>query len=151
MADDKNKFEVNLKTSINTYTFEQDYKTFGDQEAPLLENTGIERDGGVTNIYKTQTDYTEAGQHIITDDGRDISIVNSSTPNYKVIKIDGKSIGQASAFGVEKRLTIERVEDAFLTSSSYVTCSLVDNVITVTEFDFDHVQLNTRNITFTNL
>ena len=68
-----------------------------------------------------------------------------------MIKIDGKSIGQASAFGVEKRLTIEGVEDAFLTSNSYVTCSLVDNVITVTEFDFDQVQLNTRNITFTNL
>jgi len=149
--DDTAKFEVNIRNSINTDTIEQDFKSFEDASAPMLVNTGIERDGGVTNLYETENTYSEAGQYVITEDGKTISIVNSSTPDYKTIKIDGKSIGQASSYGVEYQFAVEGVEDVFLDSSSYVTCTLIDNVITVSEYDYTQTLLNTRQVTFTNL
>src|SRR5512133_1099259 len=112
--------EIELKTSLNTDTFDQDIKKFGE-EAPNIVNTGIERDGGITNLYKTETDYTDVGQHFITEDGRTISVVDGAT-DYKEIRIDGKAIGQASAYGVESRLYVKGVDDIFLDTASYVTC-----------------------------
>lgn len=149
--DDRSKIEVNIKQSINTDTIEEDFKNFGDDTAPLLENTGIERDGGVTNLYLTEETYSELGQHVITEDGKTISVIDSTTPNYKVIKIDNKVLGQVSSYGVEKTIEISGVNDIFLTSNSYVTCSLAGNVITVTEYDYAEQALNTRSISFTNL
>ena len=127
MADNRNKIELNIKSSINTDTITEDFKDFGDTTAPLLQNTGIERDGGITNIYRTQNNYSEVGQYVVTEDGKVISIVDSTTAGYKAIKIDGKAIGQVSAYGVEKTIEVSGVNDIFLTATSYITCSLIDN------------------------
>lgn len=145
------KFDIVLQNTTNTNTIDEDVKAFGDTSAPHLENTGVLQDGGITNLYEAETVYSETGQYIVTDDNKVISLVDSTTTDYKVVKVDGKPIGQTSSYGVESRLTVEGVEDVFLTTTSYVTCSIVDNVITVTEYDYTGAQLNTRTLTFTNL
>jgi hypothetical protein len=71
------KFEVNLKNSLNTDTISEDVRAFADTTAPVLQNTGIERDGGVTNIYETVESYGTAGDHFITEDGNILESVVS--------------------------------------------------------------------------
>lgn len=141
--------EIELKTTLNTDTFDQGIKKFGE-EAPNIVNTGIERDGGITNIYKTETDFSDVGQHYITDDGRVLSVVDGAT-DYKEIRLDGKAIGQTSAYGVEKRLYVKGVDDIFLDTASYITCSLTGATITITEYDYNQAVLNTRDVVFTGL
>ena len=50
-------YEIDIKTSINTDTVEKDIKPIG-ATAPHIKNNGIERDGGVTNVYQTAADET---------------------------------------------------------------------------------------------
>ncbi len=89
------KFEINLKNSLNTQTVPEDVRAFGDAAAPSLLNTGIERDGGLTNIYETKTDYGTAGDHFITEDGNILESVVSG--DQRLISVDGKQIGITSA------------------------------------------------------
>ena len=84
--------EVNIRQSLNTDTIREDFKTFDAEEAGLLENTGIERDGGITNLYETKETYTEAGDYIFTTDGKKISLVDSATDDYKIVNVEGVAI-----------------------------------------------------------
>lgn len=145
----KNKASINLKASINVDTVDQDVYLYGSPDAPHIQNTGIERDGGITNIYEKETTYSQAGQYIVTDDGKTISVVQSG--DFRTISINNQAIGQVSAYGVEQRLTVSGVDDIFLTSTSYVTSKLTGNVVVLTEYDYTGAQLNTRSVTFTNL
>ena len=142
--------ELELKTSINTNTFAQGINKFGENADNLI-NTGIERNGGITNIYETETLYAETGQYVITEDAKTISLVDSGTPDYKIVKIDGKVVGQCSAYGVEKQIRVVGADDIFITTTGYVTCSIVDNIITIREYDWTETLLNSRTVTFTNL
>jgi len=73
------KIEINIRNSINTDTINEDYKQFTDSTAPLIENTGIERDGGLTNIYEKESVYSEDGQYLITEDNKVISVMNKTS------------------------------------------------------------------------
>lgn len=149
--DTSQKFEVNLRQSLNTDTIAEDFKTFGDNSAPLLENTGIERDGGITNLYETETTYSEAGQYVVTEDGRTISIVDSGVTDYNAVKIDGKTIGNVSKYGVESHARFRDADDAVITSNSYITATVSGGTITVSEYNFAGALQNTRDIDFDNL
>jgi len=143
--------EINIKQSINTDTINEDFRMFDEPDTGLLVNTGIERNGGITNIYETKETYAEAGEHIITTDGKKISLVSSSTADYKTVKIDGNAVGQVSSYGISTNIEITEADDVFLTDTGYVTCSLADSTITIREYDLSQTLLNTRVVTFANL
>jgi hypothetical protein len=144
------KFDINLKNSINTNTHAEDVRAFGDGGAPALQNTGIERDGGVTNIYETPGAYAVAGDHFATADGDDLQSVVSG--DQRLISVNGRQIGITSAYGVEKRLAISGVDDACISSTgTYLTATVKGSGIQVDEYSTAQVLLNTRTTTFTNL
>ena len=143
--------EINIKQSINTDTINEDFRMFDEPDTGLLVNTGIERNGGITNLYETKETYPEAGDYIITTDGKKISLVDSATADYKIVKVEGVAIGQVSAYGVSHDLTITDCDDIFLTDTGYVTCLLSDSTITIKEYDLTQTLLHTRSVTFTNI
>ena len=145
------KNEINIKQSINTDTISEDFKNFNDSTAPLLENTGIERNGGVTNIYENKQTYTEIGDYSITTEGKVISLTNSSVADYKTVKIDNEIVGQVSVYGLDAELTIKEADDIFLVENGYVTCSVNGTIIVVNEYNNSQELLNTRSIEFPNI
>lgn len=144
------KADINLKNSINTNTHAEDVRAFSDGAAPALQNTGIERDGGVTNLYESQVAYSVAGDHYVTEDGDDLqSVVSGDT---RLISVNGRQIGIASAYGVANRLQISGVDDACITATgTYLTATVKGSGIEVCEYSTAQVLLNTRTTTFTNL
>jgi hypothetical protein len=144
------KSDINLKNSLNTNTHAEDVRVFGDGTAPALQNTGIERDGGITNIFETAAAYATAGDHFVTADGKDLQSVVSG--DQRLISINGRQIGITSAYGIEKRLAISGVDDACISSTgTYLTATVKGSGIQVDEYSTAQVLLNTRTTTFTNL
>ncbi len=67
------RYPVDIRASINTDTLAQDVKAIG--AGPCQVNTGIERDGGVTNLYLYSAALVYAGVNVfISDSGAVVSI-----------------------------------------------------------------------------
>jgi len=151
MANEGTRNEIELKVSVNTDSINENISTFGDASANLLENTGIERNGGVTNIYETEALLGD-GAFAFADDGNLLSAIDAGA---EVLNISSGSsvIGQVSAWGVEKRTEIEGAFDdvALTADDTYVSVKIVGTVITYSEYSRDNVLLNSRTINFTNL
>ena len=153
MANTGNKFEINLISSLNTDTINQNVYQYGDKTAPFNEHTGIERDGGATNIYQTEEMFAGNGSRFTTENGQDISIELSSNTDIANVKVDGNIIGQISAYGLETKLDILGVDDVMLTAdNSYLTLNLSGVTTTIREYSLaDNSLLNTRTQSFVNL
>src|SRR5512133_3324237 len=144
------KVDINLKNSLNTNTISEDIRAFQDSAAPALQNTGIERDGGITNLYETKEDYAVAGDHFVTEDGNVLQSVVSG--DQRLISVDGRQIGIASAYGVGSRQAFQGVDDAAITTTGTIlTAAIKGSAIEVNEYSAVGVLLNTRTTTFTNL
>lgn len=146
-----NKNEINIRQSINTDTIDEDFKSFTDADAPLIANTGIERNGGVTNIYENKETYGVTGQRAVTSDNKILSLTPSAVADYKVVKIDDTPIGQVSSYGVSADVTIKDADDVFLIPDGYVTGAIADATITVSKYNLAQELLATRAITFANM
>ena len=67
------RYPVDVRASINTDTLDQDVKPIG--EGPCRVNTGIERDGGLTNLYLEANAPSQANAMIaVSDSGAVITI-----------------------------------------------------------------------------
>jgi hypothetical protein len=143
-----NRIDINLLKSIDTDTIDQQVKKFGE-DAAAIHNTGIERDGGITNLYRTEVvsttdtiDYTNDGQKITTT-------ITGETRN---IFINDKKIGEVDARGIEFKLEIEGTEDVVLDSAgNYITLNYAEKVITVTQYDTNNIILQSRDILFNDI
>ncbi len=144
------KVDINLKNSLNTNTIAEDIRGFQDAAAPALQNTGIERDGGITNVYETKEDYAVAGDHFITEDGNVLQSVVSG--DQRLISVDGRQIGIASAYGVGSRQAFQGADDSAISSTGTIlTAAVKGSGIEVNEYSATGALLDTRVTTFTNL
>jgi hypothetical protein len=144
------KVDINLKNSLNTHTIAEDVRSFQDVGAPALQNTGIERDGGITNLYETAEAYAVAGDHFITESGQTLQSVVSG--DLRLISVGDKQIGQTSAYGVQSRTKISGVDDAAITTAgTYITAAVRGSGIEVCEYSALGVLLHSRTTTFANL
>lgn len=145
-----NNIEIKLVNSINTDTTKNNIYTFGDQTAPLNANTGIERNGGIQNQYiytEVKNDeylyYTESGDLISTE----------LTGDIRIIKKNGNVVNTVSAYGIEKNIAFNIGNDAMLTAdNTYLVCQLIGltGQISISEYNFDNILLQSRTVTFTN-
>src|SRR5512144_99307 len=89
---------VDFAQSINLDNVNENIYPFDDGVAPHLENTGILRDNGVTNLYQTTT--TDAGtydQVFYAGNGKKLGIAFNGT-EYATISVDNRNI-PSSALG----------------------------------------------------
>src|SRR5512146_2256006 len=100
MPDSKARAEVELRQSICTSNpTGSDIYQWGDPKAEHVTNTGIEREGGVTNIYKQTTTFTTAGAStMIAKDG---TIVQIDSNNY--VRLNNVIIGNVGTLAVFAR------------------------------------------------
>lgn len=145
------KASVNLKASVSVESVDGDLYEFNDATAPLIQNTGVYKQGGLTNLNETEVLFTPGSDHGYTDSGELITATPGSG-NTLNVSVDGKSIGVTSSLGVSKNLEITGFDDVLLTADgTYITLKLVSNIVTVTEFSMDQVQLHTKSTTFTGI
>lgn len=141
----KQKGEINLKTSINTDSVDQNIYSYGDPEAPHNRNTGIERDGGITNIYEKEISLSE-GKNIVTEDNKIINF------NSGLVTLDGKTIANVSPYGIEKEVKLFGYDDVVLSSEGTILAvNINSSAIQVSELDLDGVVLRSRSTIFSNL
>jgi len=144
--------EINLKASLNVDTVNEDVFSFGDNTAPSNDNTGIERLGGVKNLWETEVLNPTNSYAFETQNGQTMLIEPTSDPNINNLVVDGNSVANISAWGIERRVRITNVDDPMVcVGDTYITCQLNVNVVTISEFDFDNNLLSSRTVTFTNL
>jgi hypothetical protein len=143
------KHIVELKNSISTDTVNEDIYGFDNNAAPLVENTGIHKLGGITNLYETETIFGDGGAHYYTDDGKMLAVV-ANGDGTSAVKVDGQVIGAVSSYGVENRSEFKGFDDVALTADGkVVTCKINSNVITLSEYSIVGALIRSRPITFT--
>lgn len=151
MANTGDNFEINLLNSVDVDKVRKDVFDFGDKTAPHNANTGIERNGGIANIYEQEVVYSEAGSHYLTEDGHVLS-AETVAGNAKIIRVDGKAVGQVSSYGVQSRTEIDGYDDVALTADgTFIAIRLAQTTVTITELSLANVVLNTRSVSFSNL
>jgi hypothetical protein len=139
------RYPVDLRASINTDTLDQDVKPIGS--GPSRVNTGIERDGGLTNLYRQDTAVTAGTFESITDAGKVLG--RASNGGFSAITIDGVQIGQISDSGIKNSGIFSGVTDVAITAAgTLVTMLLISGgtSIRVTEIQTDGTILGTRDI-----
>jgi hypothetical protein len=149
---DKGRVELNLKASICTDnpTGTDIYKP-GDPAAKHVENTGIERQGGLTPIYEQETTFATAGaDSIITKDGSLLQVDASGN-----VRLDDAVIGSVGLWSVYRRAAIPaKWNDAVLTATGTILVlfgsSLTDFVISELN-PATMAVVNTRTLTFAGL
>ncbi len=152
MANSGQPFEVNLLQTLDVDKVRKDIYPFGDATAPHNKNTGIERNGGVQNVYKKETVYPSAGYHYLTEDGRVLSAEDIPASDYKLIKVDGQAVGQVSKYGVESRAIIEGYDDCALTADGDVIAIRISlTTVTIYRLSLSGTVISSRTVTFSDL
>ena len=115
--DDKNRTEIKLAQSICTEVpTGVDIYQFGDGAAQHIKNTGIERAGGITNLYEQESTFTTAGvSTMIAKDGTTVQIDSSSN-----VRLNDVVIGNVGPYSVTSRGAIKGYSDAAWTASNTI-------------------------------
>ena len=159
-TDNATRVQIPLINSINTDNINEDIKTFGDSPdlTPHVANTGIERNGGITNIYETEV-ALPTGNNFVTQNDEVITLTANGDGTSKV-SLNSSPIGMVSSYGVESNITISGVVDTIalgtqitpsLPNGGYMTLTFVSGITTVTLYNTAGVQQATKSTTFTGL
>ena len=117
MPDDKARAEVNLKNSICTDTpTGTDLYQFGDPAAQHIHNTGIERNGGIQNLYlKIGTFPTAGAATVITKTGQVLQVDSSNN-----VRLNNNSIGNVGPYAISMRGALAAYSDAAWSASNTI-------------------------------
>lgn len=148
------RYPVDVRASINTDTLDQDVKPIGS--GPSRANTGIERDGGLTNLYRQDVAVTANAKTIITDSGKTLQIGQIMTVNVPVaraafpVALDGVNIGMVPALSITSKAELTGYYDACISADQKILAiGPVPNstdFVAYYELDLDGNVLNTRSI-----
>jgi hypothetical protein len=149
---------INLKISQCTSnpTGTDVYK-FGDQEnAEHVQNTGIERGGGLTNIYEQETTFATAGANsVITTDGQTLQVDpvtgNILLNNFTIGSIAWVGSNSTVPYGISRGKVPSGWQDAVWTSTGTILLlkTYGSRYVTISEFDITTGLItNTRTLTF---
>ena len=143
MAPQTQRQELNVKASINTDSIQEDTRAFNDGAAPLLQQTGIERNGGVTNLYETEIAMPANSVNYVAPNGQLISRLAAGD-----VLVDNLAIGLVSPYGVQIRDVVPNVDDVIASTiaKTYITCTIQGNAITVSEYWTKNNLIVTQNI-----
>jgi len=141
----ENKTNIDLFTSLNTETVDQNIVEYG-KPAPSLKNNGIERDGGITNLYSSVTPIT-TDTIDFTDDGK--KITTTIVGDNRWIYINDKKIGEVTSLGIESKVEIEGALDISLdNSNNYTTLNYASEEIILKQFTSSGVFIQEKTLTF---
>jgi hypothetical protein len=152
MANIGDVFEVNLLNSVDVDKTKKDIYSFGDQAAPHNANTGIERNGGIQNIYEQETVFVGTGNRYVTEDANLISIEDIAATDLRNVNVNGSSVGVISKYGVQSRVSLDGYADAALSvDGTIIAINIDETTVTITELSLIGVALNSRTVSFSGL
>jgi hypothetical protein len=154
VADKLQNFTINLVQSQCTDEINQWPHPFGDMTVKHVQLQGIERDGGLTNLYENKVTLGtySSNSFFQTDDGH--LIQSAITDGTNTVSLDGNVLDIVSSYGIKRTAVAGKPNDTQLSwnNTSYITATLINNTILVQEFaKVTNVLLNSRTITFSNL
>ena len=142
----KSKSAIPLKTSINTDHGPEHVFAFGD-DGEHVQNTGIFRDGGITNISRKDTAVDPTGLYSIADSGAIIELKPNGSVND--VLVDGTKIGSVSPYGVQSRTKLTGWDDAALSADGTIIAIRYNSAatsITIAEISLTGTILHTRDV-----
>ncbi len=145
-----NTTKINLKQSICTDTpLGADLWQLGDPGASHLENTGIERNSGITPIYEKETTFPTAGANsIITADGSVLQVDASNN-----VRLNDSVIGNVGPCSVYRRGSFQQYIDiAWTVTGTIIGIKRNGTTVILDEYDLaTDAVIHTRNITFAGM
>jgi hypothetical protein len=133
---------VDNPTGSDTYPF-------SEEPTQVVEHTGIERNGGVTNVYEQETTFTTAGLNsIITQDGSVLQVDASNN-----VLLNNVALGNVGPFEIYQRGMLANYLDAAWTASNTILgINKVGTAIIVDEYNpATKLVINTRSTTFASM
>jgi hypothetical protein len=128
--------DIDLFQSVDTADIDEKIEPIS-APAPLIKNTGIHNDGGITNLYLNSEQYS-AGEHFTADTGEDIETIVSG--DNMAVSVGGQQIGTVASLGVKRRKVFKGYDDVMFTADSrIVTCQLQTDSVVVKVFTEDGV------------
>lgn len=141
----ENVQEIEIKTTLQTDTLPQSFNTWGTP-AKNIQNTGIERDGGITNLYKNTL--TSANTYF-TKSGHKIQLTSNGTNRDYSITVDGISLGKIPAWSVVRREIVPiKCDDVCMAyDGNLITATIEGSTLVIRELDKTTLaQINSKNV-----
>lgn len=142
--------KYNLIQSINTDTVESDIK-LAEGESPHLVNTGIERDGGLTNLYKASEDNSLYDEVFYCKSGGKVGLRYDSVNDFYRVYSNGKEVCQVPPWGVKTKAAVRaQAEDVVATTDGkLLTVRTANGKAVIEEYDpaVSWIPLRTKEIT----
>lgn len=113
---------LNLNASIDCETTERDLQPWSAQ-TKILHNTGIARDGGITNLYTAIESNTLYRETLFTRNGKRVRLLNDDINDRFRVFANEKEIGQVPRWAVEDR--------RILSVDANDVCATVDGTVLV--------------------
>ena len=139
-----------IKASIDPATTPADLQEW-DNQSTIIENTGIERDGGITNLYSIVEQNTMYEETYYTKTGAKVTLERDTINRCFNIYSDGVNVGKCPAWALKKRELVKlnctdiaaTVDGTFLV----VTMNTVSGIPTVSEYDENFTLLRSQIVT----
>lgn len=142
--------KYNLIQSINTDTVESDIK-LAEGESPHLVNTGIERDGGLTNLYKASESNSLYDEVFYCKSGGKVGLRYDSVNDFYRVYSNGKEVCQVPPWGVKTKAAVRaQAEDVVATTDGkLLTVRTANGKAVIEEYDpaVSWIPLRTKEIT----
>jgi len=137
---------LNLKLPINTDTTRADLMPW-DAQIQCMKNTGIERDGGVTNLYTQVESNTLYDQTYYTKKGTRVRLKKDSVNNTFRIYSNALEVGRCPLWGVKSRsvITIDANDVLVTVSGTFLILRISSALATIEEVDSENNILQARS------
>lgn len=138
--------EIQLKASINIDTTPADLLPW-DGQTKITKNTGIERDGGVTNLYTEIESNTQYDKTFYTRNGKRVKLQVDSVNNAFKVFSNAYEVGRVPLWAVEDRalLTVDANDVMATIDGTFLVLRLAASLATIQEVDENFTVLHSRN------
>jgi len=139
---------LNLKLPINIDTTPADLMEW-DAQSLVLENTGIERDGGVTNLYTQVESNSQYDQTYYTKKGSRVRLMKDAINNTFRIYSNTVDVGKCPLWGVKSRkvVTLDANDVLVTTTGTLLILRIASDLATIEEVDSENTILQARSFT----
>lgn len=137
--------EIQLRASINIDSTPADLLPW-DGQTKITKNTGIERDGGVTNLYTEIESNTQYDKTFYTRNGKRVKLQVDSVNNAFKVFSNNNEVGRVPLWTVQNRelLTVDANDVMATIDGTFLVLRLAASLATIQEVDEDFAVLHTR-------
>jgi len=138
--------QIDLKNSNNIDTTHNDLVNW-DMQTQVLGNNGIERDGGITNLYTQIESNSAYEESYYTRNGKKVRLLRDDINNWFRVFSNEMEVGQVPQWAVEDRrvLTIDASDVMATISGTFLVLRLSALLATIQEVDASFNLIRSRS------